>query len=325
MEAARTQRKLGKTELADAAYRALLNRFPKPKNLDKILDEWAALHFDAKDFNRADEIFRRIVQDTPDSDLADNARLSLAESDMIAGRFDQSRQSFEALASDLKSDAAVQETALTHLVEIDATKRNWKEVLASGVHLVEKFPNTRYRFDTQFRIAEAHLQLEQLDESRRILTALQGLNDQELRKAAWYPRVWILLAEIAFRQKQYDEALKTLDAFRASHADSSVAYQADDLLGRIYKNQADFEKARTAFERVIDDRWGRRTETAAKCQFFIAETYLMQKDFHSAQREYFKVVHLYKFPDWQAPPCIRLPFAMKPSNSGKKLPKAIAI
>ena len=33
----------------------------------------------------------------------------------------------------------------------------------------------------------------------------------------------------------------------------------------------------------------------------IAETYLIQKQYKEAQREYFKVYTLYQFPEWQAP------------------------
>jgi TolA-binding protein len=52
---------------------------------------------------------------------------------------------------------------------------------------------------------------------------------------------------------------------------------------------------------VVEDSSGRRTETAAKCQFLIAETYLLEKNHEAALREYLKVRFLYKFPEWQAP------------------------
>jgi len=53
------------------------------------------------------------------------------------------------------------------------------------------------------------------------------------------------------------------------------------------------------FERVVADTHGRLTETAAKSQFHLGETYLLEKDYRHALAEYLKVEIRYKFPEWQ--------------------------
>ena len=61
-------------------------RFVNRQNLDRILDEWALLNYEAQRYEKADDLFRRLIEQVPDSDLVDNARLSLAESDLLADR-----------------------------------------------------------------------------------------------------------------------------------------------------------------------------------------------------------------------------------------------
>lgn len=103
------------------------------------------------------------------------------------------------------------------------------------------------------------------------------------------------------RKKDYAGLEQTVTDFRAANPQSPLLYQADEILGRSYKNRAMFAEARDAFTRVTDSEAGRRTETAAKAQFHLAETHLIEKNFDAALREYYKVYTSYQFPEWQAP------------------------
>ena len=113
--------------------------------------------------------------------------------------------------------------------------------------------------------------------------------------------MWIDLAEISCTLKDYSGVASLVEEYRAWDPASPRLYVADEILGRSLKNQARFPQAREAFERVIRHPQGKRTETAAKSQFLVAETYLLEKNFQQAQKEYLKVEVLYKFPQWQAP------------------------
>ena len=178
----------------------------------------------------------------------------------------------------------------------------WKDVLAASEKLAARFPKSNYTRNARFYTAEANLNLGNLNDVRKALEELQkSKTDETVRKAEWFPKLWILQAEIAFREKKYDQVTALVEELRKTVPASPLLYQADDVLGRSLKNQSKFDEARTAFMRVVEDKTGRRTETAAKCQTMIADTYLMQKQIKEAQREYFKVYHLYKFPSWQAP------------------------
>lgn len=302
LQAARVLSQLKQVDEADAAYAALLKQFPKPDNLGRLLDEWALLNYEAKRFARADEVFRRLVKEAPESDRADDARFSLAESDLIAGKLDDAQQAFEELAASSQSDAKVQENALYRLIGIAVEQEDWSDAVAAARKFEMQFPDSAYRWDVQFHLGDAQLHLEDLDAARQTLASLRERGeDPQVREKHWFPHVWIALAEIAFRQKQYADVASLVEELRNRQPESSVLYQADEVLGRSYKNQAKFDEARAAFERVIESKAGRRTETAAKSQLMIAETYFIQKDFKTALKEYLKVYHLYKFPEWQAP------------------------
>jgi cellulose synthase operon protein C len=142
--------------------------------------------------------------------------------------------------------------------------------------------------------------LEDFAAAKTILSDLAARHDvQALAAQEWYPGVWLLLAETHLRLKEYDELSRVAADFAQRHPDSPLAYHLDVAQGRALQNQARFDEARAAFQKVIDSPQGKGTETAAKAQLFIAETYLLQKDYQKAFEEYYRVL-LYGFPEWQS-------------------------
>jgi TolA-binding protein len=77
-------------------------------------------------------------------------------------------------------------------------------------------------------------------------------------------------------------------------------YQVEEVVGRSYKQQANFPEARSAFQRVLADKQAFRTATAAKSQFLIAETYFLEEKWEDAFLAYQKVYASYDLPEWQS-------------------------
>lgn len=307
LQAARMLSTLDRTADADAAYEAVASRFPKAVHLDRLLNEWALLNYAAKSYERADEIFRRLVKDTPASDLADNARLSLAESDLIASRFDQARAEFAKLADDAASDNGVKERALYQLVVLAVDQQRWGDVPPAAARLIKDFPDSPHRWYGMYARAEALLatgmpSADDLVAAKRLLAELRTAlaDNTELRREPWSGRIWVQLADVALREKEYDQIGALATELRKLSPTSPVLYQLDEVLGRALKQQAKFEDARRAFERVIADPQGRRTETAAKAQFLIGETLMLQEQWHQAFLAYQRVYSTYESPEWRA-------------------------
>ena len=301
LQAARLMAQAKKIKEADAVYDSLLKKFPKPKELDKVLDEWALMNQESENFERADEIFARLVKAVPESDLADNARYSLAESDLIAGKLDAAKKVFQELESDAKSDGDVQQDSLFRLLGIATEQSKWKDAIKVADQITKRFQDGRYVLDARFYRGEAQLHLRKLAEARETLLSLKNQKDDaKVKNQDWFPHVWTLLAEVYVQRKEYDAVVAISDEFRKWDSQSAFLYRMDEVLGRCYKNQSKFDKARAAFERSIKSPAGRRTETAAKCQLFLAETYFFQEQWNKALSEYLKVYNLYDFPEWRS-------------------------
>lgn len=294
--------KLNRVPDADRMYEKLAARFPKRDKTDLLLNEWATVNYTAERFERADEVFRRITKEFPNSSVADNARLSLAESDLIAGKLEAARAEFASLATGDGSDEQVQQRSLYQILRIDLERKDWDALRKTGADSLKRFPEGKYRWDAEFSVAEADFQQEKYPAARdRLLRLVEHKQTPEVAAAPWFPRLWLLLVETEFRLKNY-EAVSTLVAdIRKSDPEFPILYQLDEIRGRSLKAQAMFPEARAAFEQALADERGKLTETAAKCQFHIAETYLLEKNYRQALLEYLKVDIMYKYPEWQAP------------------------
>lgn len=306
LQAARILNRAGKVVEADAAYEALLKKFPQPIDLDKRLDEWAILNYQHNRFDQADAIWKRLIEQTPQSPLVSSARLSLAESDLVARKFDDARKVFEELSESDKSTDDVKEQSLYQLVVLAVEFQKWADVRSLGNRLTTQFPKSKHRFYILYSQVEALLALENageqdLVEAREQLRMLhaESAND-EVNDTHWFDRSFVLLAEINFREKKYAEVISTVEDFEQKRPKSPFLYQAFEVLGRCYKQQAKFDSARAAFEKVLADSFAGKSETAAKAQFLIGDTWFLQEKWNAASLAYQRVYSIYKYPEWQA-------------------------
>ena len=308
LQVARILNKADKIAEADAAYEELLRRFPQPADLDKRLDEWAIFNYRHERFERSDAIWRRLVNEAPNSPLVNSAKLSLAESDLFANKFEEARLAFEVLAESEKSTDEIKEQSLFQLVVLAVERQRWADVRTIGNRLVAKFPMSVHRYYVAYSQAESLLASlkpteQDLVAAREKLQFLQSESaDEKVSGAEWYDRIWVLLAEVNFREKKYSGVVSVVEDLKQRRPDSKFIYLAEEVVGRSYKQQAPpkFDEARAAFERVLSDPAAHRTETAAKAQFMIGDTYFFQEKWDSASIAYQKVYSNYKFPEWQA-------------------------
>lgn len=303
LQAARTYKQAQQVPEADKAYAAVLAKFPKPQNLDRVLDEWALLNYEAERFDESDALFRRLIEEVPDSDLVDNARLSLAESDLLAAKFDAARAALEDLTASERSDADVKRQAQYQLIVLSLQQQRWSEVRERAAKYLAAHPESADRAYIEYCRFEAQLAEPQVAPDalelllKDIAAAIAATPEMS---ADWQPRLWVLQAEAQFRAKKYDDIEQTLADYKRRHSKAELGYQIEEIVGRALKQQARFPEAREAFDRVLADSTAFRTETAAKAQFLIGETWLLQEKWAEAFLAYQKVYANYKYPDWQA-------------------------
>jgi cellulose synthase operon protein C len=299
---------MNKVDDAAAAYELLLTRFPHPGDLDARLKDWALLNANHERYDRADVIWQRLLQETPKSSSACLARLYLAESDLFANKLDRAKQAFDELGNNDKCKPEIRERALFQLVTLAVEQEQWADVRTVGDQLLTLYPQSEYRYyvtysQTEIFFANSKQTEEERSAVRETLQSLQAqASNDQVRNAVWFDRVWVLLAELNYLEKKYDDVVTVVDDLKKRNPKSLFLYQAEEILGRSYKQQAPpkFDEARAAFERVIANLTGKGTETAAKAQFQIGDTYVFQRKWDEAQDAYNKVFSLYEFPFWKA-------------------------
>ncbi|MEQ9410372.1 MAG: tetratricopeptide repeat protein [Fuerstiella sp.] len=293
----------GQVDAADKMWDRVATRFDQSEKLDEILDEWAYVNLQNGRYARSDEVYRRLLDRFPESRFAGQARLSLAESEMQANRLDTALPEFLAIAQDGRYGASEREAALFHAIDIFAAQRDWQSVIRHAGLFADRYSGSPHAPNVQLLYAEALLDKQKLPEARASLASLrQAVLDERLAPEPWTDRIWVALAEVALAEKRYDDVDTIAAELEQQNPRSRFLFQIRDVQGRRWKTQAepDFARARQYFTQVTQDEVGRGTETAARCQFLIAETLLLEGSLEAALKEYYRVYLSYAYDDWRA-------------------------
>lgn len=279
---------------ADATYKRLTTVFPKAEKLDAIVERWAFMHLDSNDPNRADELFRFLIAERPRSPLVYNARLVLAESDMLAGRLADAQKAFLELKDANSAPDNVRQSALYNLVTISDRSEADADIQKYADEYLSRHPGGEFANHVKLFQAETLIRQQKTDEAKPILAGIRtDILKPNAENEMWHGRVWVVLGEIQLRDKEYDQARATAAEMLAKPDMSSYYYQMYDVVGRTYLNEASFDKARESFRKVTADGFGRGTATAGKCQLLLGETWLNQQQYAKALKEYQKAYLLY--------------------------------
>jgi cellulose synthase operon protein C len=304
VQAASLLAKLKKFDESDAAYRAVIDRFPKARQAGQVLFDWANMLYvakkDAEQRRKIREILNRIASDYSESSARDNARLFLAELDLADGNFGAAEKVFREVLADPKADQKARQDGLSHLIAVAADKEEWPSVRELAEKFLSQFPKSSDALLVRLNLAAAQLGLKEPEVAEKTLTELRRQLADTNDAPDWVARIWILLAESQYQQKKYADVDNTVGDLRQRFPKSPLIYQADEVLGRSFKNQAQWDKAVAAFQRVIDERQDPQDVTAAKSRLMIAECWFLQKKFDQARKDYIKVL-TYNKPEWAAP------------------------
>ncbi|QDT55064.1 tol-pal system protein YbgF [Caulifigura coniformis] len=306
---------------ADDAYAQsweYLQKLPADKkaNLDKLLYSWARANYVAKKFDRADELYARLLRNHPASSFADDAALYLTESMVLSGKSAEAEIELKKLLASPTTDDAVRPEVLHNLVELAADRDGWDDVQTFARELIERFPNSSHRTNAKYRLGEAALKSGDVATARELFTELRiALNaemspaDSELAEG-----IWILSAEAAIATPAANQTAVPVDhaaidglveEFHKRFPQSKLTYLIDYIQGRslIRRAPPDVEKARIVLQSVVDSPDGKNTETAANAHLRLADTYLLAQkadEYPTAYRLYYDVSVRYEDPVIQA-------------------------
>jgi TolA-binding protein len=293
LQLARALQKLQKAPEAIAVYEDLTKRFSQAKQLDVVLYEWAwALQQKGQEAD-AQKIFERLATQFPNSELMSEAVINVCETLFQAKQFAEVVARLKPLLAKA-TQPQVREAALYRLGRTQVELGTWSEVKTTLELLVTEFPSGRLRRESEFWIAEADRQQGQ---QKAAVDRLAKLVAEQAPPEPWLGTAYLRMAQAQSEQKQWKEALVSIEQLRKRFPKFEQMNIAEYHAGRALQNLARFDEARAAYKRGIA---GQKDENAAQCQFMIGETYFHQKRFQEAGREFLKVEILYAFPQWQA-------------------------
>jgi len=311
-EAARIYRQQKKVDQSAEAYRIAYEELRKqPENrrteLDKLLDEWALLHYESEQFALADQVFEILLKETPNSDRADDALLSLAESDFVDGEIESARQRLDMLLEQKQIDEFVKRRALYQRVMVAASENNTEAVKEYATRYLKESggspTNAAEVGEIELQLIQLFMDQNQLAEARDQLASLRerALAIPDDNRPDWFPRMYVQTGELARRSKDYQKAKDALEVLRKEYPNTPEREELEVIVGRIHIAEANFEAAEQAFRAVLDRAAGTKSLAAAQSQFYLAETALIQKDYRLAIKEYIRMAILFPgFPDLQS-------------------------
>ncbi len=178
-----------------------------------------------------------------------------------------------------------------HLARWDDADRDLKQIIDAHSDSSLALPAEFLYGDVAYRRADYVVAKERFE---RLAPKLAGRDDR------WTPMVPLRQAQILAHRKDWPDARTIAERIASEHPQFNQQYEVDYLLGRAHAAEANFDKAREHYAKVVRSPQGEKSETAAMAQWMIGESYLLQERHDAALREYLRVEILYAYPRWQA-------------------------
>jgi len=297
LAAARIRRSLHQGEQARLLYEKLVRLYPKLPEMDTVLYEWGWGLFDLRREKESVEKFERIHEEFPESRYWTDVSYRLARLAFDAKDYQRADQLLEEV---LKADPPkeISEYALYLRGQVAVAKNRWDEVKSTMDLLLEIKPENQFRVMAEYWIAESLYRQGKYEEAGRLFEKLSQ-SDFGLEQE-WLAMVPLRRAQLLTKKKRWNEAYEIASSIEKQYPNFGQQYEVDYLIGRSLASRAEFEAARRSYRKVVRSPSGGKTETAAMAQWMIGETFLHQKNHATALREFLRVEILYSYPRWQA-------------------------
>ena len=295
--AARACETLGRVDQALTLLEQLAQTHPNYTDLDAAWYQRAWLLRDAGRERDADAAFAKIYETFRGSEYWSDATYRLAEGANRGGE----PQAAQSLLQELIKNGD-DERVLCHGLylsgQIATEQQNWAKVVLQMQRVVDAHGSSALAMNAEYWVAEAYFRLRQYPQALERFDALQP--KLATAEKEWVAMVPLRRAQLNANAKRWQEAAEIAATMRENYPEFRQMFEVDYVLGRCLTSQARFAEARETLSRVVEHEVGRKTETAARAQWMIGETYFHQKQFDEAIRAYHRVEALYAYPIWQS-------------------------
>lgn len=294
-----------RTKEAVPAYQAALRlrEVGQAAPADVVLAELARVQIAAGELAAADETFRVLLAEHPESNLASDARLHLAESAYRGKNLDEARRLLEPLADEAarpKLDAEIWTNALYRLGRIELDQERLDEAVRLFEHVASsEGARALLKEQARFWQAESSFRAKRHADAEALFAAVVSSDGPE-STASWRDTARLRRLQCMVELRRWTDVISEADRFLAERPEFPQLPEVQYARGRALASRPlpDFAGARAAFEAAASAR--PKSELAARSEFMIGETFLHEKKYREAARAFHQVELLSGIPRWQA-------------------------
>ena len=140
---------------------------------------------------------------------------------------------------------------------------------------------------------ECFVQLQRWTDAENSVQSLQLRVEEELAQSPppdWIERFLLRQAEVAMVLAKWKDAESTVWKIRTHFPECKVSAQVDYVLARCWIHEAKFEQARRLLASILESHRDTTVDLQAKTWWTLAESYLMQRNYHEAHACYEQVL-----------------------------------
>ncbi len=140
---------------------------------------------------------------------------------------------------------------------------------------------------------ECFVQLQRWTDAENSVQSLQLRVEEELAQSPppdWIERFLLRQAEVAMVLAKWKDAESTVWKIRTHFPECKVSAQVDYVLARCWIHDAKFEQARQLLASILESHRDTTVDLQAKTWWTLAESYLMQRNYHEAHACYEQVL-----------------------------------
>ncbi len=268
-------------------YQDILKKF-KPEDRRPVESKIIVAQFTKKSITEGDNLladFRKKYKDGYDKNVYEpEFYLAKANGFLALKEYDKALKSYRGLLKDYPNSSRVPKAMYGEAIVLYNTGKK-DEAFAIWEKIAKDYSEDEIAVETNYHLGAVYNNREEYDKA---ITAFQSIikfkKEHELKKNS-YKNIIDLYTRLGFN----DASAKMIREYISLYPGEDDVFQKRIEIGNIYQRNGEYDTALDYFKRLIYEAKG---DDEAACQFFIAETYMMMKNFRQAITEFMKVRYM---------------------------------
>lgn len=265
-------------------------------HLDEAIYQLAWINNDLKLPKQSFEQFEILANDHQGSKYWADAAYRLAEHRFKNKNYDQAQLLINQLLNNTTQREILSRSVYMN-GQIAAIRNDWANVSRDMRSLIDRCEDKGIYAKASYWLAESLYQQDEMAAAADLFGQLVAKTNL-LDKSIW-PWVALRNSQCQAKIEGWSNVLTASPKAMESFPQFKLNYEHQYLIGRALEKQGRLNEAREQFEFVVASPQGGRTETAAKAQWRIGETYFHQEDYKNAIKAFYKVDSLFTYPRWR--------------------------